>query len=106
MASFAEILALQGMSGGWGCDLIDDATEYLPPAGYAIKQIVVLSDAIIASARQWEDKTEVTLTSSIKGWIGPSLPGQTLITTHDRHPLSRIQLTSGAVMVYFCKSPV
>lgn len=111
MASNAEILALQAMAGSWGCDLVNDTAAYTPPFGYAIKSVVTLEETVINSAYQWvERKNSNTpfleeITSADKNWIDATLAAQTVITMHDKYPLGEITLTSGSVMVYFCKGP-
>ena len=111
MASNAEILALQAIGGDWGCDLVNDTEAYTPPPGYAIKSVVTQEETVIASAYQWTKvKNSITpvleeITSADKNWIGATLALGALITLHDLYPLGEITLTSGAVMVYFCKGP-
>lgn len=109
MASFAEILAQQAIAGSWGCELINDTAEYVPPKGYAIKSILVQEESVINYAYQWSERgmnaVEEEITAADKEWIDATLAAQAIITTHDRHPISRLALTSGSVMVYFCKGP-
>jgi hypothetical protein len=109
MASFAEILALQAIAGSWGSDLVNDTAEYVPPKGYAIKMILAEEETVINYAYQWSERgmnaVEQEITSADKNWIDATLAAQAIITTHDRHPISRLALTSGSVMVYFCKGP-
>ncbi len=109
MASNAEILSLQLIAGAWGCDLVETTAVYVPPPGYAIKGIIAQEETVIDYAFQWEgkglNKEEIEITAADKYWIGATLAVGCLITAHDLFPISRIKLTSGAVMVYFCKGP-
>lgn len=109
MASFAEILAQQAIAGSWGCELINDTAEYVPPKGYAIKGLIAQEDSVINYAYQWSRRgmnaVEEEITSADKNWIDSTIASQGLVTTHDLHPISRLALTSGSVMVYFCKGP-
>lgn len=111
MASFAEILALQTMAGSWGCELVNDTNAYTPPLGYAIKVLVVQTEAVINSAYQWNEKKNSNvpyleeITSADKNWIDATLAVAAVITMHDKYPLGEITLTSGSVIVYFCKGP-
>jgi hypothetical protein len=108
MASFAEILAQQAIAGSWGCDLVDTTAEFVPPRGYAIKSILAQEDSVINYAYQWSERgmnaVEEEITSVNKNWVG-AIKANALVTAHDRHPISRLALTSGSVMVYFCKGP-
>lgn len=47
MASMREIVGLETMIGAYGCELIDDTTQYFPPEGLAIGSIIPTEEAII-----------------------------------------------------------
>lgn len=115
MASNAEILALQSIGGNWGSELVNDTAWYTPPPGYAIKAVLAQEETVINEAYFWEklgvawrelafsdvdDKYQTP-----KNWLDQTLASGALITMHDKYPMSRLQLTSGSVMVYFCKGP-
>lgn len=116
MASLAEILALQAIGGNWGSELVNGTAWYIPPRGYAIKMVVFEEESVLAGAWLWRriglsaeevDSEATNIRMQLpKNWAGETFAANAIISTHDKYPLSRIRLTSGSAMVYFCKGPI